>query len=553
MEIYEDHDMKKKNNNLKQNDIYEYHGAFDTDGITIVGKNGKFGFVRQNGEEITPLKYDKAMRFYQDIHILGINGRALPSTSYYIVAPDIGKVCLNGKWGLVNMAGKEITPLIYDEIKWHQNPIVKLNGKYGYVNGKTGELLTPVKYDKAREWTDADFGNHDLAQVQLDGKWGCIDVHGKEIIPLKYDKIQIHQSKEAPCVTARLKRKWGFIDLAGKEIAPFEYDSVEPFNACRARVKKRGKYGFINNKGAIVIPIIYDDCESDFIKDDEHIHPIAVALEGKYGYIDVDGNEIVPPMYEYAASFYYSDIAAVVLNGKVGFIDETGKGIIPFIYDPLDNPDDYKRIIYFRGNFLDVKLNGKWGVIDRDNNVIIPFLYDEFLDNRCAAGWHYAIRDGKKLSVDTKGNEYLMQKNPYARTFKDYLHAVTLLEVVESGRTLLGLSPEKLNVLEINFNNFFNKSSRPSKNIIRIHSSYYYNKKSPIDTHLYSEEDECAYVYFDWAEILDMEARVEDNLTLSDAEIVACCIWQWLTMENFARRLLTGLTIKTEDENRTKQ
>jgi hypothetical protein len=526
--------MKEKNNN--QSSAYDYHDTFDEDGIAVAGKNGKFGYVGRNGKEITPLKYDKAMRFYW----------------------NIGRVCLNCKWGLVDRSGKEITPLIYDEIKGHQDPVVKLNGKYGYVNRKTGELLTPVKYDKACAWvqifdfSDDDFVRNDLAAVQLDGKWGCIDVNGKEIVPLKYDEIEIHQSED-PCVSARLKRKWGFIDVAGKEQTPFEYSSVEPFREGRARVKKKSKYGFIDSKGVIVIPIIYDYCESHFIKGDKHIPPIAVALDGKYGYIDIDGNEIVKPLYEYAASFYRGNgTAAVALNGKVGFIYKTGKVIIPFIYDMLDNTDGYVTQKFgFFDNFANVKLNGKWGVIDKNNHLVIPFVYDEFLENR-GAGWRYALRDGKKLSIDTKGHERLMQKNPAARTFKEYLRAVTREEVIESH--CIPRTQRNKKILGVNFDNFSTKASRPSQNIIRIHADYY--RKGQIDVKLYCVKDECWYGYFDWDEVLDMEVRIEDDLVLSDAEIVACCIWgacdKYLTTEETIRILLDRLheQVKTEDENR---
>jgi hypothetical protein len=432
-------------------------------------------------------------------------------------------VCLNCKWGLVDRSGKEITPLIYDEIKGYQDPIVKLNGKYGYVNRKTGELLTPVKYDKACEWVQIfDFSNdglvdNDLAAVQLDGKWGCIDVNGREIVPLKYDEIKIHQPGD-PCVSARLKRKWGLIDIAGKELTSFEYSSVKSFSGGRARVKKKNKYGFIDSKGVIVIPIIYDDCESHFIKDDEHISPISMALDGKYGYIDIDGNEIVKPLYEYADSLHYGrGTAAVALNGKVGFIDETGKVIIPFIYDQLDNPHKHGNY-RFLDNFANVKLNGKWGVIDKNNHLVIPFVYDELLNNQ-GAGWRYALRDGKKLSIDTKGHERLMQKNPDARTFKEYLRAVARKDVIESH--CIPRCNKK--ILGVNFDNFSTKASRPSQDIIRIHADYYRNR--PIDVKLYCVKDECWYGFFDWDEVLDMEVRIEDDLVLSDAEIVAYCIW----------------------------
>jgi hypothetical protein len=38
---------------------------------------------------------------------------------------------------------------------------------------------------------------------------------------------------------------------------------------------------------------------------------------------------------------------------------------------------------------------------------------------------------------------------------------------------------------------------------------------------LYCVKAGCSVVFIQWAEILDMEVRIEDGLTLSDAEVVA--------------------------------
>jgi hypothetical protein len=416
--------------------------------------------------------------------------------------------------------------------------VVGKNGKYGYINRKTGKLLTPLKYDHAETWTqifvdllNENLGDNDLAKVQLNGKWGCIDIRGNEIVPLTYDEIVINQMNN-PYVAAKLNGKWGFIDKYGIVVVPFEYDSVKCFNECRARVKKNGKYGFINDKGGVVIPLIYDDCESHFINnsdDDKHVPPIWIKLDGKYGYIDINGKVIVKPVYKYAASFHYSHgMTAVIINDKAGFIDETGKEVIPFMYEPdFDKPYNYR----FHGNFANVRLNGKWGVIDKNNRVVISFLYDEFLDNNYV-GWRYALRNDRKLGIDTKGKEWTMQKNPNARTFKDYLKVVTWTDVAESFRTLIyknrALTDEMLAIYEENFNNFSTKTVQPSQNIIRIHARYYKTQQdqNPIDAELYSVKDECSYIFLDWAEILDMEVRIEDNLSLSDAEVVATCIWR---------------------------
>ena len=537
----------------KQHSNYDYCDTYEEIyGVAVVGISGKFGYINSRGVEITPPKYDRALRFHW----------------------DVGRVQLDGKWGLVNKQGKEITPPVYDEIKGHQDPIVRLGNKYGFVSCKTGELLTPVKYDDVKEWTQIldfssrKFGKKDLACVQLGNNWGCINIRGEEIIPIKYEKVEINQS-ENPRVAAKLNGKWGFVDENGKEITAFEYDDVEEFRNGRARVQKDGKYGFINNKGAMVIPLAYDNCESHFTyilhDEDRRILPIWIKRGGKYGFIDINGNEIIKPEYEQALPFHSiandRELAAVVLKGAAGFIDQTGKNVIPCMYEP-DFENHYHYCFY--DSFANVKQGGKWGVIDADNQIIIPFLYDKFLENN-HAGFRYATRNGKKLSIDTKGNEWKMEKDPAARTFRNYIHAVDWDDVADSFRTLLCLDEEEIEIdlkmYEKNFYSFKSKQFKPSDNIIRIHTNYpdweCDWKRPPVDADLFSVKDDCSYVIFDWDEILDMEVRIEDNLTLTDADVVAVCIWDacdqgFFGSEEGIKAFLNKLDeqTKTIDENR---
>jgi hypothetical protein len=60
-------------------------------------------------------------------------------------------VMLNSKWGVVDLDGNEVVPLIYDSA--------------GY-------------YRKGR------------AIVQLDGKYGVVDLEGNEVIPCWYESVQ---------------------------------------------------------------------------------------------------------------------------------------------------------------------------------------------------------------------------------------------------------------------------------------------------------------------------------------------------------------------------
>ena len=493
---------------------YDYRGICEKDsGIAVVAKDGKFGYINSEGVEITPLKYNRARRFRGNTGMLK-SGR---------------------KWGLVDKQGKEVIPPVFNDIIEYLggNPvvIVRIGKKFGYLNVEAGELLTPVKYDKVEMWIQIwDFSTDDfrkdLARVRLDGKWGCVNLRGEEIIPVKYEDINISQL-ENPRIIAKFDGKWGFISENGKEITAFEYDGVEIFSNGRARIKKDGKYGFINSDGTVVIPIMYDDCESHFKSEgydkDKRILPIRVKRDEKYGFVNISGKEIIAPEYEFALPFEcFSDklLAAVVQNGAVGFIDETGKTVIPCMYEPDFTTLGYR---FFSDGFADVKLGGKWGVIDTKNDIIIPFLYDRFIANRYNIAFRSAIRKRRKVSVDRKGNEWSPKKNPTARTFKDYLHKVEWTEVAESFKTLLYQNEdEDMKIWEINFHNFRGKQFKPSNNIIGIYSG----RRLAINANMYNPKSGRAFVFCDWAEILDMEVRIEDNLTLTDADIVAACIWE---------------------------
>jgi hypothetical protein len=354
-----------------------------------------------------------------------------------------------------------------------------------------------------------------------------------------------------------ISRKYSSLKLIDKEKLIYEFSTLD------------GKYGFIDTKGAVLLPLTYDDCETRFsktwYKDERRILPIWVKCGDKCGFVDMDGNIVIQPKYEHTLPFTVIGekqvLAAVALNGAVGFINQSGENVIPFIYDvDFDNRYNYA----FYGGFANVRHGGKWGVIDVENNIVINFLYDGFIENR-NAGFRYALRDGKKWSIDTKGNEWEMKKNPAARTFKDYLYATDWEEVAKSFRTLIGLDEEnpenELKVRELNFNTFKNKTFKPSENIIRIHACYADEEcdweRPPVEAHLYSVRDNCSYAIFDWDEILNMEVRIEDNLTLTDADIVAVCIWEacdqaFFSTEESIKTFLNKLDeqTKTMDENR---
>ena len=168
------------------------------------------------GEEVVPSKYDWEYDFY--------GGLAL--------------VKLNGKWGYINKKGEEVISLKYDTISSFSDGLarIKLNEKYGCVD-KTGREVVPCKYDWSSEFCNG------LFPVKLSNKYGYVDKEGKEIIPPIFNDATIVK----PFIIVFLKqcgvRKCGVINFCGEFILPCQYDEINVLD--KKKIKKKDNIEFI--------------------------------------------------------------------------------------------------------------------------------------------------------------------------------------------------------------------------------------------------------------------------------------------------------------------
>ena len=79
----------------------------------------------------------------------------------------IPKYLGNGKWGLIDKAGKIIIDLKYDRSIYFHEVLagVGIKGKYGYID-KTGRFIIAPKYDSVSPFHEG------MAVIILNGKWG---------------------------------------------------------------------------------------------------------------------------------------------------------------------------------------------------------------------------------------------------------------------------------------------------------------------------------------------------------------------------------------------
>ena len=240
---------------------------------------------------------------------------------------------------------------------------VKLDGKWGFID-MTGKEVIPCKYDAASART---FFSEGLAAVSLNGKWGFIDRTGREVVSFRYSTAQNFSNGVAVVEESEGRI---LIDQTGRELTTRKYYQIKDFSEGLAAVKVGnnlyGKWGFIDMTGREVIPCIYEEV-SDFSGG------LAMVRSGSgCGIVDSTGREVVPCTLPYKAVGTFSEGVAVVgvhedtgeidvfgnvpvVKKKCGLIDATGKELAPCKYNSIGE---------FEGGIAFVTLDDAWGLID---------------------------------------------------------------------------------------------------------------------------------------------------------------------------------------------
>ncbi|MDR1347146.1 MAG: WG repeat-containing protein [Prevotellaceae bacterium] len=205
-----------------------------------------------------------------------------------------------GKWGYVSQDGTEVISFKYEQalVFSEERAAVKLKGKWIFID-KNDNVLT-AKYDDAGSFSEG------LAAVFNNGKAGFIDLDGKIAIPLKYETqiikndggVRSTQKFYAQNFTfdkgvaeVALNGKFGLIDKKGNEITAFKYDEISKFSDDgKALALADGEIKYIDRAGNetevksrwVEMPVKYSDYNINIVdmaigvKDDK----ISITLSG---------------------------------------------------------------------------------------------------------------------------------------------------------------------------------------------------------------------------------------------------------------------------------
>ena len=126
--------------------------AYQSEGIFCIYTGEKFGFVKENGTEITPYVYNFAYPF---------------SEGFTCVMKD-------GKYGFIDTQGKTIIDSIYDDVSYFQNGLAivrKIN--YMGIIDKNGKEIIPIGYNHVQINKDGLIATKDSVDTHFDF-WGTI-------------------------------------------------------------------------------------------------------------------------------------------------------------------------------------------------------------------------------------------------------------------------------------------------------------------------------------------------------------------------------------------
>lgn len=128
-----------------------------------------------------------------------------------VFSNGVAAVQNGGKWAIINTNGEQVTDFIFEDVKVDELGVAFRGGRAFAKKGGAYILIDATgKQVGNGTWEDADvFGGDKLAAVAKNGKWGFIDIDGKEVVACTYQGARSFYNGMA---AVQVGDKWGYID-----------------------------------------------------------------------------------------------------------------------------------------------------------------------------------------------------------------------------------------------------------------------------------------------------------------------------------------------------
>jgi hypothetical protein len=373
---------------------------------------------------------------------------------------------VNGKAGVRDLEGNVVIPAAFDALGWSDGSFSVVNsvtgyrsdGRWGLINLKK-ELITKAQYENLTSGG----GDRVVASRWINPyskKFGCLDLHGTETVPFRYESVQILGLRAVVCVRNGPRYEYGVIDLddhsivkaayrdvraigslrfavqdfnlktalysdEGARLTEFNIDSISSFHKGIALLYEDLKVGAINRSGDVIVQPAYRKIE---IGDDGRIRALSypvwkefdstnkevrrvvadslladdggyiVSIAGMKGTLNRELKPVIGIRYS-RLSAAQSNLRTAYRNGKAGIIRSNGTVVIPFEYDSIYLQGDLLRALQVRGGL------NQWSVYDTFGIRKTEKTYDYL--GAYNGRYFTALRNGFWGAVDRTGREIL--------------------------------------------------------------------------------------------------------------------------------------------------
>ena len=366
-EIFTDYSQIEAISNYDENNNITYE-----QNALKVQKDGKYGIIDINGNELLPCEYD-------DLY-------SLKNTDNSIIIEK------DEKKGLVDSTGKKVIDTIYKDILPLGDDyklgyiVVDENNNYGVVDCNNQEVLEP-QYEDIKSMTDDGKyivkENENWELVNKDGTVNEITAleNADDVAGIKLGNIIIENNN-----------KFGVINQDGDEIVSTDYDDIKFAFTDTFIIEEDGKYGLANSENKIVIDPIYETMNyidsADLIEASEDgitSNLIDSSLETKLSGIvsEINTNKSYIKIRVDDEDKYYNyrfeeqsekdintsnTLFLTKQNNKYGFVDKDGNEVVECTYDDARTQNAY--------GYAAVQKDGKWGAIEQTGKVVVETTYD---------------------------------------------------------------------------------------------------------------------------------------------------------------------------------
>ena len=234
---------KEENNNIIQS-------------AQTVGKQSEVDYAEDN-EDFTELPktsnyqdYEDRTDAYERKTTKGDYDHVYAFSSSY---KGMAKVTKNGKYGLIDKDSNEVVPPLYDYLYSFSTSYggmmkVEKKGKYGLLNEK-GRVVLPIEYDYLYSFSSSYGG---LMKVEKNKKYGLVNKQGEVVLPVEYDYLYSFSSSYGGLMKVEKNRKYGLVNKKGNVELPVRYDYIYSYKNGTAVVEYQGKKGEVDQNGQFV-------------------------------------------------------------------------------------------------------------------------------------------------------------------------------------------------------------------------------------------------------------------------------------------------------------